>query len=161
LKHRGLGGIILAFYANPNKPQQLTIKAGIEMAPFSDNRIRLNPEMFDPFGDPGADLQLDFSDMDRQLLTAGEEIVYNIFNQLHGAEIRKHEELHWSHHHMGTTRMSKLPGDGVVDPNLRVHGTENLYILSSSVFVTSGVANPTLTITALAHRLSEHLNNVL
>jgi choline dehydrogenase-like flavoprotein len=161
LKQRGLGGIVLGFYGKPNKPKQLTIKVGIEMAPFFNNRIRINPGMVDPFGNPGADLQLNFSDMDQQLLIAGEEIVYDIFSQLHSAEIHKHEELHWSHHHLGTTRMSKSPADGVVDPNLRVHGTENLYVISSSVFVTSGVANSTLTITALAHRLSEHLTSVL
>jgi len=44
-----------------------------------------------------------------------------------------------------------------VDENTRVHGVENLYIASSSVFPTSGVANPTLTIVALAIRLADHL----
>ncbi len=61
-------------------------------------------------------------------------------------------------HHMGTTRMSKRSADGVVDPNGRVHGTENLYIASSSVFPTAGYANPTLTIVALSLRLAEHLS---
>jgi choline dehydrogenase-like flavoprotein len=60
-------------------------------------------------------------------------------------------------HHIGTTRMSASPKAGVVDPNCRVHGVENLYIASSSVMPTSGQANPTLTILALSLRLADHL----
>ncbi|GAB4525968.1 MAG: GMC family oxidoreductase [Parvularculaceae bacterium] len=67
------------------------------------------------------------------------------------------DETTGSRHHMGATRMSDDPRNGVVDSNLRVHTTDNLYIASSSVFPTSGYANPTLTIVALAHRLADHL----
>lgn len=60
-------------------------------------------------------------------------------------------------HQIGTTRMSRRAEDGVVDENCKVHGVDNLYVLSSSVFPTSGQANPTLAVVALAVRLSEHL----
>jgi choline dehydrogenase-like flavoprotein len=62
---------------------------------------------------------------------------------------------------MGTTRMSSDPTRGVVDADCRVHGYANLYIAGSSVFPTSGWANPTLTIIALAHRLAAHLRIVV
>ncbi len=60
-------------------------------------------------------------------------------------------------HHMGTTRMSRDPDQGVVNPDCRVFGTDNLYVASSSVFPTVGYANPTLTIVALSLRLADHL----
>jgi len=60
-------------------------------------------------------------------------------------------------HHMGTTRMSRSPTEGVVDSNCAVHGVENLHIAGSSVFPTAGHANPTLTIIALSLRLADHL----
>ncbi len=60
-------------------------------------------------------------------------------------------------HHIGTTRMSTDPKQGVVDPDCRVHGVANLYVASASVFPTSGQANPTLTLLALAFRLAERL----
>jgi choline dehydrogenase-like flavoprotein len=53
--------------------------------------------------------------------------------------------------------MSASERTGVVDANSRVHGTTNLFAAGSSVFPTSGSANPTLTIIALALRLAEHL----
>ena len=65
-----------------------------------------------------------------------------------------------SHHHMGTTRMHEDPKRGVVDPNCRVHGIENLFVAGSSVFPTSGHANPTLTIVALSLRLADHIRSL-
>lgn len=62
------------------------------------------------------------------------------------------------YHQAGTTRMAADPADGVVDPNLRVHGIDNLYVASSSTFVTSGQANSTFMIVAFALRLADHLN---
>jgi choline dehydrogenase-like flavoprotein len=60
-------------------------------------------------------------------------------------------------HHIGTTRMSTDPRQGVVNAECQVHGVANLFIAGSAVFPTAGHANPTLTIVALAIRLAEHL----
>jgi choline dehydrogenase-like flavoprotein len=60
-------------------------------------------------------------------------------------------------HHIGTTRMSTNPRDGVVNEDCRVHGIANLYVAGSSVFPTAGAGTPTLTIVALAIRLADHL----
>jgi len=62
---------------------------------------------------------------------------------------------------MGTTRMHDDPKRGVVDSNCRVHGIENLFVAGSSVFPTSGAANPTFTILALTFRLADHLQKRL
>jgi choline dehydrogenase-like flavoprotein len=61
-------------------------------------------------------------------------------------------------HHMGTTRMGDDPATSVCDVHQRAHGTTNLYLSGASVFPTSGCANPTYTLVALAVRLAEHLN---
>lgn len=58
-------------------------------------------------------------------------------------------------HPTGTTRMSRDPVSGVVDENCRVHGIANLYVAGSSVFPTSGHANPTQMIVAMALRLAD------
>lgn len=58
-------------------------------------------------------------------------------------------------HPTGTTRMSRDPRSGVVDENCRVHGLANLYVAGSSVFPTSGHANPTQMIVAMALRLAD------
>ena len=60
-------------------------------------------------------------------------------------------------HHIGTARMGATPASGVVDPECRVHGMANLFIAGPAVFPTSGQANPTLTIVAMALRLAATL----
>ena len=62
-----------------------------------------------------------------------------------------------SYHHMGGMRMHHSAQCGVVDPTLKLHGTNNVYICSSAVFPTSGFSNPTHTLVALAVRLAQHL----
>jgi choline dehydrogenase-like flavoprotein len=60
-------------------------------------------------------------------------------------------------HHMGTTRMHDSPSQGVVDRHCKVHELDNLYVAGSSVFPTCGANYPTITLVALALRLSERL----
>lgn len=60
-------------------------------------------------------------------------------------------------HLFGTARMSMVPEGGVVGHDFRVHGTENLYVVDSSVFPTNLGVNPQLTIMALARLAAEGL----
>lgn len=71
------------------------------------------------------------------------------------------ERIGGGFHQIGTTRMAARPEDGVVDENLAVHGFPNLFVASSSTFVTSGQANSTFMILVLSVRLAEHLGTLL
>lgn len=62
-----------------------------------------------------------------------------------------------ANHQMGTARMSRTVETGVVDADLKVHGTQNLYVAGAAVYPGSGFANPTFTAIALGQRLAEHL----
>ena len=55
-----------------------------------------------------------------------------------------------SGHPQGGNAISRNGSDGVVDPSLRVHGLENLYVCDASVFPTATTVNPQLTVMALA-----------
>ena len=45
----------------------------------------------------------------------------------------------------------------IVNKNLKIQGTKNIFCCSSSIFPTSGSVNPTLIICAFAERLSKFL----
>jgi choline dehydrogenase-like flavoprotein len=60
---------------------------------------------------------------------------------------------------MGGCRMGADPATSVVDRDLKAHDHPNLYVCDASVFVTSGGAQPSQTIMALATRLAEHLES--
>jgi choline dehydrogenase-like flavoprotein len=67
------------------------------------------------------------------------------------------------HHAVGTLRMpykqrldNHFEPDSVVDEDLRVAGTQHLYVCDMSVMPFSSAANPVRTLVALALRLSKH-----
>ena len=138
----------------------------MESVPNEESRITLDPVQVDPiFGQPAVHLDWQLCDTDRRTLIKALDLLKN---HLQGAT---HFQSNWDSardqwpekmgpgdHHMGALRMSAAPEDGIVDPDCRVHSVENLYIAGSAVFPTSGYANPTLTIIALALRLADHLN---
>ena len=70
-------------------------------------------------------------------------------------------EIKSQNHKTGTTRMGDNKLDGVVDKNCKIFDINNLYVSGSSVFRTSGSANPGITEMAISLRLAEHLDNLL
>lgn len=60
-------------------------------------------------------------------------------------------------HLLGTARMGSDPRDSVVDRYHRAHDVPNLFVCDGSSLVTSGRAQPTMTIQALAFRAAEHI----
>jgi choline dehydrogenase-like flavoprotein len=60
-----------------------------------------------------------------------------------------------SAHPQGGNALSRDPSLGVVGPDFRVHGTNNVFVCDASVFPTSITVNPQLTVMALAHYASD------
>lgn len=79
------------------------------------------------------------------------------FSIAHGMELGRISR--GKSHHLGGLRIMNSEGVGVVDANLRLQGTKNVFLASSAVFPTFSHANPTLTICALAIRLAKHLGS--
>ena len=137
-----------------------------EQSPNPSSRLTLSDEL-DPLGKPRLQLNWQLNASDSENVRQSVRVLATELGR-YGAgrvSLRITENNPWplrpANHPMGTTRMHPDPKKGVVDPNGRVHGIANLYIAGSSVFPTSGFANPTLTLVALALRLAEHLDNQL
>ena len=65
-----------------------------------------------------------------------------------------------AHHQNGSCRMSPDPQQGVVGPDLKVHGIEGLYIADSSVFADNIVHNTNLTCYVIGEKLADHLKTL-
>lgn len=63
-------------------------------------------------------------------------------------------------HHAGSCRISSDDESGVVDANLRVHGTSRIFVCDASVLPSTGATNPGLTIGSLALRLAAHITHL-
>ena len=151
------------FYDQP--PLAFRVYAYGEQIPNPESRVTLGDDR-DRLGQRRCELSWQTTAIDHQGIRRGVEALarevgrtgtgrFQVSGNLDSPDL---QGLSGGHHHMGTTRMSDDPRTGVVDGNCRVHNIDNLYIAGSSVFSTSGFANPTLTIVALALRLADHLN---
>jgi choline dehydrogenase-like flavoprotein len=145
-----------------------------EQVPNRESVIGLDHAVVDPvFGQPVAHVQWQLRDEDKRTAVKALDLVrdhlerngstsFRILSDLsggpeHWAFGREETALATGDHHMGSLRMSVSPDDGIVDTDCRFHQIDNLYAAGSAVFPTSGYANPTLTIVALALRLADHL----
>jgi len=155
----------------------LYVIARAEQAPNPESRVCLSSER-DGLGCPRVALDWRLCDLDKETMLQFGKTLEREFDRLGLGKVSTYQWLEdgtpdWpvdasvgnhpigGYHHMGTTRMSHSPKNGVVDANCTVHGYHNLHIAGSSVFTTGGWANPTLTLLALAHRLGDHLNRLL
>jgi choline dehydrogenase-like flavoprotein len=142
-----------------------------EQVPSFTSRVRLG-KGHDALGLPRTVLEWDVSDAERRTIRRCAELFAGELERLELGTVEwastfTSSDPVWTdlisdaYHPMGGTRMSAAPEDGVVDPNSRVHGTDNLFVAGASVFPTGGMANPTLTLLALALRLGDHLHERL
>lgn len=147
----------------PNKGGKYALHYHAEQIPNPESRITLGRKT-DSFGMPRAVIDLRFVDQDVQSVVESHRLLDEALraNKLGSLEYwypgerlreRVYEQASDGFHQVGTTRMGLDPRVSVVDPHLKVHGIENLFVVSSSVFPTSGQANSTLLAVAFAMRL--------
>jgi choline dehydrogenase-like flavoprotein len=156
---------------NPNfvlPMSKLKLSVYCEQSPLSESRIALTDKR-DPLGLFRSSVDWKVSPQEVETVRRYVQVAQQVFEQRGLARIEPDPDLFHDRivskfrdnfHHMGGTRMASSPLEGVVDPDLRLFGTRNAYVCSTSVFPTSGFANPTHTLLALAVRLAWHLKNL-
>ncbi|MEP2830811.1 MULTISPECIES: GMC family oxidoreductase [Alphaproteobacteria] len=143
---------------------RLGVGCASEQQPNPASRITLSDEK-DALGMPRTRLDWRLKKEDADNLRANIEAVARAFGGWGEGRVQVHfpkrdewtEAEGWGNHHLGSTRMAADPKLGVTNGDCRVHGISNLFIAGSSLFPTGATVNPTLTIVALALRLSDHL----
>ena len=141
----------------------------LEEAPNEENKITLDNSNFDMNGTPITNLH--YKKSKKTLFSAKKilEEMGNLFVEKNLGRIGIAEDIEnlqdyeslGAYHHMGGTRIGKNKKYSVVDKDLRLHDSKNLFITGSSVFNTVGYANPTYTIVKLSLRLADKLEDEL
>ncbi|PTB26372.1 GMC family oxidoreductase [Paraburkholderia caribensis] len=142
------------------------LQAIVEAEPNRDSRVTLSDRK-DALGRPRVRVDWRLTELVQRTFDRTFQLLADELKMMGVAEVELDEplqgraslpaKLEGTWHHMGTTRMHDSPREGVVDRDCKMHGVSNLYVAGSSVFPTVGANFPTITISALALRLGEHL----
>jgi len=154
-----------------NRGGRFTLHYHAEQVPNPESRIVLTDEV-DRHGLSRVLIDLRFSDQDCRSVVDSHRLLdaalrankighLDYWYPQEELQERVMEQVLDGYHQVGVTRMGDDPKDSVVDSNLKVHGVDNLYVVSSSVYRTDSQANSTLLAVALAMRLASHLNNTV
>ena len=141
----------------------------LEEEALEKNKIVLDNSEIDMNGVPITNLY--YNKSKKTLITAKKilEQMGNLFVEENLGRIAIKEEIEnlsdyeslGTYHHMGGTRIGESSKNSVVNTNLKLHNSKNLFITGSSVFTTGGYANPTYTIVKLSLRLADELEKQL
>ncbi len=127
-----------------------------EDMPRANNRITLNKDVKDKWGNAAPNVHFDDHDNDvamRNHAFAQGEAIYKAA----GAVKTFRTPPYPSTHNLGTCRMGKDAKDSVCNAFGQTHDVGNLFISDGNQFTTGGAENPTLTIVALAIRQADHI----
>ncbi|MFW8642672.1 GMC family oxidoreductase [Rhizobium beringeri] len=131
--------------------KQLVVAIICEDLPEVENRIELDETRQDRFGDPGIKVHYKLHENTKKMMvhgmTRGRELMAAA-GAVRSSAYGPVRNTGW--HLLGTARMGDDPQHSVVDPSGKVHDTDNLYVIDSSVFVTGSCVNPANTIQAVA-----------
>lgn len=140
--------------------RQFRFSFSTEMLPSEDNYVTLSNELDDKSGIPKPKINFTLSDYTRKAFEYAWNVTDQLFEKMEVEYKPFLDKRDWQNfsgagHIIGTTRMGELPTNSVVDKDCRSHDCKNLFILGASVFPTSGTANPTLTVAALALKTAD------
>jgi len=148
------------------RPRELALYTQSEQAPNPDSRMTLDEAKTDRFGVPRVKLDWRLSRIDKESVMRSQQIIGDRLEKAGVGTLQPipvflddspdwGDTLRGGHHHLGTTRCSIDPKNGVVDPDGQVHTVRDLYVADSSVFPAGGYANPFLTLVAWSVRLAD------
>ena len=128
-----------------------------EDPPMETNTITLHPTRKDHYGLPVPVVHYAHHANSNRMLRYGLERGRKIYEVLGAEQTLELVNVFPATHNMGTARMGNDPATSVCNRWGQTHELDNLFISDGSLFPTSGCANPTLTIIALALRQAEYL----
>jgi len=149
---QGIVGEALFKGIGQTAPYQVFLASMLEQLPDPNNRVELDETQTDALGIPRPKLTYSIDDYTNRGWEEANKLHQQMLEAIGATNIVHSEELGGVGHLMGTTMMGNDPANSVTDGTGRTHDHPNLYLAGSGLFPTTGTANPTLTIAALALR---------
>lgn len=131
---------------------------------YRTNHLDLDPTYSDAWGRPLLRITFDWHENEHRIFRHSAAKAAEIWRAANADEamtvpLAKHFDTatYQGTHNTGGAIMGTDPGSSVVDANLRMWDTENLWVVGGSALPQNGTPGPTGTIAALAYRASESI----
>lgn len=133
-----------------------------EDLPEEHNSVTLDPSLTDSNGIPAPRITYTLSENSKRMMAHAIARGTEVMEAAGAREVMTAAPIPLAGWHLlGTARMGSDPARSVVNEWGRAHDVRNLFIVDGSIFVTSGGANPTSTLQALALYIADQIKHRL
>lgn len=140
-------------------PWEMFITGFAECLPYHDNKISLNSEVLDKWGQPTLTIDAEFKANEK---AANKQIQEDAVDMLEKAGVKDVLGFDNDHppgfgvHEMGTARMGRNPKTSVLNGFNQVHAAKNVFVTDGACMTSSSCVNPSLTYMAITARAANH-----
>ena len=140
-------------------PWQFFITGFAECLPYHDNKVTLDKNNPDKWGQPTLAIDCDWKENE---LAINKQIETDAVEMLDKSGLKNivgfnnHHEPGYGIHEMGTARMGSNPKTSVLNATNQMHSVKNVFITDGACMASNSCVNPSLTYMALTARAAHH-----
>jgi choline dehydrogenase-like flavoprotein len=130
-----------------------------ECLPYKENRITLNENKKDKWGQPTLNIDASFKDNEKKMQQDMVEQLKEMAEKMGGKNVKYNGVMSYpgnANHEMGTARMGHDPKTSVLNKWNQVHDVKNVFITDGACMTSTACVNPSLTYMALTARAVDH-----
>ncbi|MEO7192765.1 MAG: GMC family oxidoreductase [Vicinamibacterales bacterium] len=135
-----------------------------DVLPRYENKVSINKAVLDEFGSPTLHVNCRYTDNEFNMAKDATALLEELAVESGFQLVARRPEMFppgYSIHEIGTCRMGDDPKKSVLNKWNQSHDIKNLFVVDGSSFVSGGYQNPTMTISALSMRASEHIAELM
>ncbi|MGY6742839.1 MAG: GMC oxidoreductase [Cecembia sp.] len=140
-------------------PWEFFITGFAECLPYHENKVYLNHEVLDKWGQPTLSIDCEFKENEKAMNRQIREDAKVMLEKAGLKDIVDFDNEHepgFGIHEMGTARMGRDPKTSVLNGTNQVHACKNVFVTDGACMTSSSCVNPSLTYMALTARAADH-----
>lgn len=140
-------------------PWEFFITGFAECLPYHDNKVTLDTDNLDKWGQPTLAIDCDWKENELALNEQIQEDAVEMLEKVGLTDIVGFDNKHepgFGIHEMGTARMGRDPRTSVLNGTNQIHAVPNVFVTDGACMTSNSCVNPSLTYMALTARAADH-----
>ena len=140
-------------------PWEFFITGFAECLPYHENKVTLNPDVLDNWGQPTLAIDAEFKENELAMNKQIREDAVEMLEKTGVKDVLGFDNKHYPGngiHEMGTARMGRDPKTSILNGTNQIHTVKNVFVTDGACMTSSSCVNPSLTYMALTARAADH-----